>query len=109
MSNPEEDDDSQVTPKKFGSSPASSSSTIENRRVNHTNVTSSSSKEKRLINEKNATTPISSKKKPSRVQKGSSSRSLTSVDHNKQYVIDAGQKDFDGLKVGAVGVADPSL
>lgn len=97
LSNPEEDVDSGVTPEKFVSSPVSSSSTIENRRVNHSNATSRSLRKERLTGN-TVTTPVSSKKKPPRIQKGSTSKSLAAVDHNKQYVLDAGQKDFDGFK-----------
>lgn len=91
LSNPDEDHHPLFADKKSTCSPTSSTSTIENHRINNGSI----GNRKELL--KNVTTPLSSKKRRSTVQKNSSTKSLASVDHNKQYVIDAGQKDFDGL------------
>ena len=94
LSNPEEDFLPRITPEKSTSPPKPDS--VLKSSVNYTNITASG--EVQSTHKKSAVTPVSSKKRLSKVARGSATKSLASVDHNKQYVIDAGQKDFDGLK-----------
>ena len=98
LSNPEDDLSSQTTQEKSLTTAPTSDSSGKDGRVSGLSITPVISKNNRSISENIATTPLSTKKRISKTPRNSTTKSLKSVDHNKQYVIDAGQKDFDGLK-----------
>lgn len=98
LSNPEDDLSSQTTQEKSLTTASKSDSSGKDGHVNGFSITPVISKNNRSVIGNMATTPLSTKKRISKTPRKSTTRSLKSVDHNKQYVIDAGQKDFDGLK-----------
>lgn len=97
LSNPEDDLSSQTTQDKPLTTAPTSDSSEKDGHVSGFSITPVISKNNRSISENFAATPLSTKKRISKTR-NSAKKSLKSVDHNKQYVIDAGQKDFDGLK-----------